>query len=60
MRNDEQRLIEILFIEDCKLLKNVSLLEYYSNANTTLQELLNPDLSYPYEKMDDRKVLSNR
>jgi hypothetical protein len=52
MRNDEQRLIEILFIEDCKLLKNVSLLEYYSNANTTLQELLNPDLSYPYEKMD--------
>jgi hypothetical protein len=52
MRNDEQRLIEILFIEDCKLLNNVSLEEYYSRANTNLLEFLNLDLSYPYETVN--------
>lgn len=48
-RYDHQRLIEILFIEDCKLLHSSSLQEYYDRANTSLLEFLNPDLSYSYE-----------
>jgi len=51
-RYDESRLIEILFLEDCKLLKNGSLLEYYERANTQLYEFLNPDLAYPYEEVN--------
>ena len=51
-RLDESRLIEILFLEDCKLLKNGTLLEYYERANTQLYEFLNPDLAYPYEEVN--------
>ena len=51
-RFDEERLIEILFLEDYKLLKNTSLLEFYNQANTQLLEFLNPNLAYPYEKTD--------
>ena len=48
---NEWKLIEILFHEDIKLLKNKGLQEYYSFANTLLIEFLNPGLSYDYEKI---------
>jgi len=54
-RFDESRLIEILFMEDCKLLRKGSLSEYYERANTQLLEFLNPSLSYPYEVVDRDK-----
>jgi hypothetical protein len=48
---NEWKLIEILFHEDVKILKNKGLQEYYSFANTLLTEFLNPQLSYDYEKI---------
>lgn len=48
---NEWKLIEILYHEDIKLLKNKGLQEYYSSANTLLTEFLNPELSYDYEKI---------
>jgi hypothetical protein len=48
---NEEKLIEILFHEDVKILKNKGLQEYYSLANTLLTEFLNPELSYNYEKI---------
>lgn len=48
---NEEKLIEILFHEDVKILKNKGLQEYYSLANTLLTEFLNPELSYDYEKI---------
>lgn len=51
-RNDEKRLVEILFLEDLKLLKTEGLEKYYSKANTSLLEYLDPGKSYPYEKVN--------
>ena len=42
---NEWKLIEILYHEDVKILKNKGLQEYYSFANTLLKEFLNPELS---------------
>ena len=48
---NEEKLIEILFHEDVKILRNKGLQEYYSFANTLITEFLNPELSYNYEKI---------
>lgn len=52
MRDSSNKLIEILYLEDIKLLKKSSLEEYFSKANTELLEFLNPELSYPYTVED--------
>lgn len=46
------RWVELSFIEDCKVLNNYGLNEYYDKANRGLYEFLNPDLSYPYEEVN--------
>jgi len=52
-RFDNQRWIELSFINDCKILQEAkSLEEYYNKANTGLYEFLNPSLAYPYETID--------
>jgi hypothetical protein len=49
-RFDLDRIIELLFIEDVKILQKYGLNEYYDKANRGLFEFLNPELSYPYSE----------
>jgi hypothetical protein len=54
-RFDLDKMIELSFIEDVKLLQKYGLNEYYDKVNRGLFEFLNPELSYPYslENMSD-------
>lgn len=51
-RFDNKRWIELSFIDDCKLLNEYSIQEYYQKANQGLFEFLDPGLSYEYEEVN--------